>query len=243
MNAGDIVTAALQDLGVLAANETPTAADATLGLARLNRLMGQYRSERLTVPAIARTTWTITPSIGTYTVATSGADITASRPASPNNIQGVAVLDSGVSPSLEIQLTPLTEDGYENIAQKSLTAYYPTNWYYSPTYPLGTLILWMAPTCTTLSGVLYGPNLLENFSALSTSFILPDGYERFLTTALAMELSPAFQVPPSPALVQAATESRAAVMRANQRLSDLSVDPGALIMRDRRYGWSALVGP
>jgi hypothetical protein len=237
----DLVTASLQHLGVLQAGETPSSEDAAFALSRLNELLDQWATERLTIYQITRTTWTITSGDGSYTVG-AGGDVNVARPIYLDHVNYIQ--DTTATTPLELQLQPLDPDAYSKIPQKTLTAVYPTCWYYNPTYPLGTLELWPVPTSAVLQGVLYHPTAVTQFAAIATTVTLPPGYFRCLVTNLGVEMAPAFGAPLNPVLIQAASDSKAAIKRANTRLMDLSVDAGALIQgRNRTFFYSIISGP
>ena len=215
--ARDIVTAALRDLGVLASGETATASDASDGLDALNALIDQWKAERLLIYTVTRTTWSITASDGEYSVGTGG-DISVARPVF---VSAVRYIDTSTTPDTEYDLgEPLTEDQWAAISLKADTNVYPTCYYYNPTYPLGTLTLWPAPTCTTLQGALYAPAASGEFSALTTAISHPPGYRRMMIKNLAVELAPSYVKSTPPEILRAAEESMAVVKRTNARISD-----------------------
>jgi len=222
-------TQALQRIGVLAAEETATSADLSTAFNVLNQLMDSWGAERLTIPFVQRTTWTIVPNTSVYTVGTGG-DINVARPVS---IDYASFVDSAPSPDLEMPLNLLTNQAWEAIALKSLTSTYPQSAFYNPTYGsganlLGTLTLYPVPTGTTLTGVIYAPLAISQFSATSTTVNLPPGYQRFVVTNLALELAPLFGAAPSQDLRDQANEAKATIKRANITMRDLTVDSGAL---------------
>jgi hypothetical protein len=206
----------------------------------LNGLMDAWAAERLQIYQVTRTTWTITANDGQYTVG-SGANVNVARPVF---IDHVNFIDTSTSPDTEYQMQPLTEDAWSKIPQKALTSPFPTCWYYSPTYPTGTLELWPVPTSSTLEGALYAPQAVAEFSTLSTSIALPPGYWRMLVKNLAVELAPGYERQVNPMLLRQAMESKETVKRSNIRLMDMSIDAGALgRANDGRLYWSIYVGP
>lgn len=232
----DIIRGALQDLGRLTKGETPDANDADIGLERLNGLLDQSAAERLVIFKSARTTWTITQA-ASFTIGTGG---TINTPR-PTWIDHVAYEDTSQSVPVEVPLQALTEDGYAAYAMKTETNTVPAAWYYdhAAASGLGNVYLLPIPTGSTLRGVLYAPRRLDSYAAITDSFSLPPGYERFLRTNLAMELAGPFEAAPPPWLVDAAKESKGIVKRANQRPVDLAVDAGACIQAGSSGGrWS-----
>lgn len=229
----DVLRGALQALGVVAAGETLTAADSDLGLECLNGLLGQFQAEQFMLPWRTRTTATLTASTSSFTVGPSG-DINIVRPVYFDEIK---FLDTSTDPDTEYPLVSLTDDAYANIPQKAQTATLPSHYYYNPTFTSdrGTLIPWPIPTSSTLQWVLYTQTAIARFAATSDSFSLPPAWERMLRTNLAIELSGPFEKPPSPFLIQAATDSKRAVMRSNLRFLDMSTDPQLTPQNSRHY--------
>lgn len=228
----------MKRIGVLGAGETMPGDMGADGLLRLNDLIDGWATEHLTVYTITRSTWVITTA-ASYTVGTGGT-VNIPRPVGPQAIPNIGFQDTSSSPVLERLIgPPLTEDAYAAIPQKTLTAPMPIYWYYNPTYPLGALKPFPVPTSTTLQGVIYAETPVAQLAALSTTISLPPGYQRFLTSNLAVELAPEFGVQASPALVASAIESKADIKRANIRLVDLSIDRGAFC-GSRRGSYSIL---
>jgi hypothetical protein len=219
----DIVTAALRELGVLAAGEVATADEANSGLEELNRLVDQWAGERLLIYRVTRTTWTISATQN-YTVG-AGGTVNVVRPV---YLDHVNLIDTSTDPDQETPLTPLTDDGWAAITQKASTSTQPTNWYYNPTFPLGTLSLWPVPSSATLQGALYAPQQTSEFASLEEVISLPPGYRRMLVKNLARDLAPSYDRPVHPELKEEAIESKATVKRNNYRPSDLSFDAAVL---------------
>jgi len=221
----DVITTALKEIGVLAAGETATADDAADGFAMLNRLIDQKAAERLFIYTVTRTTWTIVSGTGTYTVGTGGT-VNVARPVI---IEHISFQDTSTSPDTEYPLHELTENAWAALRFKDQTDTLPVSYYYNPTFPLGTLKLWPAPTSATLEGVIYHPQAVTQFAGLTTSISLPPGYEEFLVTNLAVRMTSTYGRALDPMLLQRAREAEGIIKRANKRLVDLTFDAGALI--------------
>lgn len=230
----DVVTDALREIGVLAAGETATADDAISGLAAINRLIDQWAAERLMIYQETRTTFTIAASTQTYTVGT-GATVNVARPVF---LQHVRFSDSSASTPSEISLTELTDDAWALVTQKTMTSAYPSCYWYSRTYPNALLYLWPVPTSSTLTGIIYAPQQVSEFTSLNTAISLPPGYRRMLVKNLALEMCPSYEREPSQALVMHAIESKAVVKRGNTRMMDLGFEPGALVQGQSRYAYN-----
>lgn len=225
MTIGDLIRQSLRRLGVVAPGDAVPADMATIGLERVNDWIDGFANEGLLIYVISRTTWTLTGA-ASYSVGL-GATINVARPVSATAILTIGRLDSATSPASEyLSGPPLTDDQFAGIAQKALTGEAQA-WFYRPTVPTGTLIPWPIPASGT--GVIYSPSPLAEFTALTDTVIMPQGYRRFFGTNLALELADEFDAQPSQTLLKAAIDSKTAIKRANTRLLDLGFDPAMLI--------------
>jgi hypothetical protein len=220
----DLVTDALRELGVIAEGETPSAQEIIDGLTQLNDLVDQWAAERLKIHRTTRTTWTIVSGTQTYTVGTTGT-VAVARPV---YIDGVQYLDTTISPNNEIPLEMMTDDEYRQLAVKAQESTEPTHWYYNPTFPTGTLTLWPKPTGSTLTGVLYAPQAVAEFSGIDDTVSLPPGYRKMIKKRLALELASSYNRPISGDLREQAMQAEAIVRRANLRMNEMTFEAGAL---------------
>ena len=219
----DLITAALQDLGVVPSGNMPSPDDSSLGLARLNEFIDTCKAEGLTIPSLARTTWTMTSGVASYTIGP-GATINTDRPVSPQDIGGIGYVNTAVTPNYERGLDLLTDDAYQATPLKSLTSLYPSVFYYRATVPNGTLLPLPIPTAGNLLGVIYTNTPLGEVLLTDTVVVAP-GFRRFFRSNLCIELAAAFGVTnPPPSIVKTAEESRCTVKRANVRMEELVVD-------------------
>jgi hypothetical protein len=230
--ARDVITASLQELGVLAAGEVATAAEANDGLTLLNRWLDSKAAERLQIYTVTRSTWTIVSGLGSYTVGTGSATdrVSIARPVFVNKIQFV---DTSMDPDLEMPLTLLTDSTYAAIGMKTFTSKYPQAAYYNPTYPHARITFWPVPTSDTLLGVIYHATAVTQLPTLDTAISMPPGYELMLVKNLAVQLAPSYERQVNSLLLEQAREAVAIVKRANKRLDDLVIDRAALVQGNR----------
>jgi hypothetical protein len=195
----DVITAALGDLAVLEEGEVPNAAQSEQALAALNAWLDEQKLAPGSMFTVTRTLLTLAASDGSYDVGlTAGAgNLIIDRPANMAAIDRVNLVDTTPDPDLETPLHRQTEAEYQQTSQKALTSSYPSDWYYNPTYPLGTLILWPAPTLSTLKVAFYARAAVSEFAAL--------------------ELAPAYSKQPNALLLMQQSKAEAAVKRANFR--------------------------
>ena len=239
----DFLTESLEELGIAAAGETPTANDMDFAFRRLNRLLDKNKIGRLVTPyPQLRFTWNFgAVPVAAYTVGTGG---TIATPR-PGWVDAVKFYDTAITPVTEFDLgRGLTDEEYRDISMKALTSTYPASWYYDPTFGStgrGTLYFYPVPTTTTLVGVLYAPSPLPEFADINDTISVPPGYHDWLVYEVAMRLAPGFRREPSATLVKLHAEAKHAVEAANLRMSDLSFP--AQVTGGHGAGWSALIGP
>lgn len=238
MTVNDLVTSALQRLGVLAEGEVANAAQANDGLVALNDLIDQWKAERLNIYQLVTTTFPIVPSQASYTVGTGG-QINIDR---PNFLDHVSFTDTTTTPNVYISVDPLTDDAWTSLAVPGMLGAIPRLYWWQTTYPLGKLWLWPIPTGTTLVGGVDVQSAISEFAALTTTVALPPGYRRMLRSNLALDLAADYGVQPSPSLIKAAQDSLAVVKRSNVKMMDVSFSADQLI-GNSGGSWSIYDGP
>lgn len=237
VTATQIITTALDALGVYGVGETLSAADASDGLRRLNAMMGSWAIQTMTMPVVARQVFDITANVGTYTIG-SGATFNAPRPST--GLQHASLLLNASSPAVEVPLTLLTEQMYQAISIKSQTSEQPTAVYFDPTFVTsgyGSIILWPIPTTATNDLVLYYTQALTEFSTLTTEYQIPPGYEEALSYNLAVRLAAPHARPLPDEVRRMAAMSLAQIKRTNTPMTDLSND-AAMIGGGWRGGYN-----
>jgi len=157
------------------------------GLAALNDLISQWRTQSLMVFAITELNFTLTVNLQTYTIGPAGANFTAAR---PEYIKDANLVLNQTSPVITRPIEILRDSGeWSNITEQNLPNAIPLQLYYRPTVPNGTIQIWPG------SSVAYGLQLfvwgqLSSFADLTTSYDLPPGYESAMKFSLASDIAP-----------------------------------------------------
>ncbi len=220
MTSRDLVSASLRLVGALAPGEALQAAEATDGLAALNRMLGTWSTERLLIPSRIRETFALTATDASYTMGPTTGDFDTDR---PQRIEAAAILKDNV----EYPVRLLTQDEYAAIPDKTSTTQIPTTLYAEETFPLFTLNLWPVPSEVN-DIVLYSWKPLDEYPDLSTDVSTAPGVDDALIQNLAIRLAPEYRRQVTPELVALAVESKAAIKRMNMRPSLLRVDDALL---------------
>lgn len=205
---------ALTDLGVLQEGETASDAQTSLALSRFNRLLDNWNADRLKVYADQYLTFTWVPGTSPTTIGPTGATWTTGQ--RPVTIEGISYIFPGGGTNAYITLTPRDAQWWHNQITPELATTNPTDFYYNPTWPNGSIYFWPVPQ-TAYDVELQVRVVLSQFeiSDLSDTFTMPPGYRDALTLSLAEELCIPFRVAPSQQLKESATKARARVFANN----------------------------
>lgn len=210
MTASQLCTDVLVELGVIGAGETASAEDLDVVLRKLERLTDNWNADRMAIYADQLLTFTLTPSLQPHTLGASGGTwtVTGHRPVT---IEGVQItLSSGDT----YKVWPHDAAWWQGLTSPSLTSASPTDFYYLPGWPLGSLYLYPIPT-SALSVQLLVRGVLSTYT-LATTFTLPPGYRDAITLTLAEMCSGRpFGVALTPELQAQATKARARIFANN----------------------------
>lgn len=224
VSALDLIKEALMEIGAYSQGETPSAEDAAFGLSKLNRALDSWSAKKLNLYNVDFNSYTLTPSLQPHTIGPTGATFTVAQ--RPVRIENAAIIINTSSPNVRCPLNIRNDDWWANLRVRDVMTSLPTDVYYSPSWPNGSLYLWPVPTLA------YGIELetwtlLSQIPNLTTTISLPPGYQDALTYTLALTLCPAFAKPADPVLV-------AAWQKAMQIIQ--SVNSTAPLMTTRDFG-------
>jgi len=202
-----IINRALRLIGVIASGEGPTAQESADALEALNQMIDSWRTDRLTVYAYQLEALPLTSGIGTYTIGPSGTLVTT-RP--ERIVEAFVRVGNADTP-----VTIFTASQWNALPNKSLQDSLPECIYYEGTMPDGTLQCFPVPgTSASLQLMTWVPLAAVD---LATTIALPPGYERAIIYNFAIEIAPEYERDVSNAVARVATDSLAAIKRANQR--------------------------
>lgn len=218
MTVAELIRNAFRTLGVLAAEETPSAAEESDALVTLNDLLDSWAGERLALFATLRSTHTLTPSLAPHTIGTGGTFNTTR----PVRIERASTVSFGSETPLDL----LTDAEWQSTQGKSSVGT-PNALWVENSYPLMKLHFIPIPNAAD-SLVLYTWQQLGRFASTAADFDLPPGYARALRYNLALELAPEYGVSLGAEAARIADESKGTVKRLNQQPSYLRSDPALL---------------
>ena len=218
----DLIKTGLAYLGEYDPGETLSSADSSEGLASLNSMLEAMAIDRLLVFQIVQGSHSWGASVASKTIgpASTSADLTAAR---PDRIESAFIRDSS---DYDYPLTILRQrEQFDGITDRSVTSTIPTELFYYPANPKGTLYLYPVPS-EAITLLLNTWQILQSFAATTTDLALPPGYRELIETNLPFRLAAKFggEVQASVALL--ARESVARIKRLNAPVGVLKLEPG-----------------
>ena len=131
----------------------------------------------------------------------------------------------------------LSLERYNEQGYKGIPGPWPIVLCYQPTYPLGTI--WIYPAPSQAGEVhLFTDLILSEFATMTTNVNLPQGYTRALKKLLSLELASSWGKSPSSTLIRAAAESRAFIKALNASpVVTLRYDTDIVRSQQQDAGW------
>ncbi len=228
---GSIVTEALQEIGAIALEESPTAAESNAVLIQLNDMLDMWNTERLAVYNIEPEVFPYVANQGTYTIGPGG-DFDTDRPV---KIEAAYSRDSAGN---DYKIGEVTDNFlyYSDIITKYTASTIPSILYADGNFPLQTLYFWCVPSDASYSAVLWLWRQLPQFADLSTDIVLPPGYKMALKKNLSVQIAPSFGRTISDDLRQQAKDSKAQIKRGNYNIKELHYD-SSIVRRGRVFNY------
>ena len=209
-----LIKDSLIEIGVLAGGSNPTPDQSDLCVRRLNQIFDNYNVMREASYVEQFDTFTFIASQQDYTIgpAAGSPDFTISN-ARPSGIDAANVILNTVSPSVRNPINVRDWQWWASVSVRAVTTTFPTDVYYEPGWPNGTLKFWPKPT------VAYGLELVttNTFAQVSVTDTLnmPSGYQQAVMLTLAEDIASPFGQTVLPLTTTKAREARARVFSNN----------------------------
>ena len=200
----DIITDALQEIGVVDAGGTVPPEDAAFCLKRLNQILQTWANTPLALPALTKISVPMTAA-QTYTIGPTGG-VVASRPVKVVS----AVLRDSAGQDSPVDILNAAE--WNAIYAKTSSGPTTAVWYQA-TVTDGTLHVYPQSAGYTL--ILDCQTLLTSFASTATAVTLPEGYEAALMLTLVDSIAGAYRQPVTADQRRRLTGAMSAVKRTN----------------------------
>jgi hypothetical protein len=184
-----VITNALIEAEWLAQGEQPEAQDAQFVLGKINDELDQWAADERYVYAKGFQLFTLVPELSPHTIGpATGATFTL--PSRPVRIDGCTIVianSDGTSTDIPIDCTR-DADWWNSVRIKDLESQIPTDLYYEPDVPNGSLYFWPVPNFN------YGARLewwqiVQQFLTVQDPLVLPPAYRKAITLTIAEQLS------------------------------------------------------
>lgn len=204
-----LISDALEELGVIGPGDPLEDDDATIALRYFQMMVNTFQADRLMAYTVGRALFPLAVGQQTRTIGTGG-NFNGDRP--------VVVLHVGAIPvgqTYEIPVVPyVNREEWLKEPWKAQTDQYPSRYLYEPTYPLGTFTFWPVPT-TAAQVAIAVPAALTTPVALLTDLAFPPGYYEAYHTNAVKRLAKPFKAILTPDQKDAAREAIGVVKRLN----------------------------
>lgn len=214
----NLITDVLLDMGVIADQETPTAAQSTGALTKLNDLIESWNIDPQKLYGATQYIMPFVANKATYTIG-AGGDLNINR---PNGIYAAFVRNTtaAASQQQDVPITILTDQQWAEIPTKGMVGTYPYAVWFNMMNPLITAYITPIATSANYSLVIFDNNDNATLS-LSTVLVLPPGYKRALKYGLFLELAPGYQIPVPAEITTLAATSKMSIDRQNLQINTL----------------------
>jgi len=238
-----IVEDGFEGLNICRASEL-NAEDATFGLKLLNRLLDNWNADRQAVYAETFSTFTATASLQPHTIG-----LVANAPTwnvltnRPVSVTAANLITGAGTSAYRTPIFIRDKDWWDSVSLRAMTSAIPTDLYYEPTWPNGSLYFWPVPS-GALSIELRLRVLLAQMIA-ATTFTLPPGYQDAITLTLEEKLVVPYHVTDQAILItlkKDARDARAKVFANNIEVPRLQTADAGMPGSDSGGGWDFRIG-
>lgn len=218
-----ICTNALYELNVSAPGEVPDPLDLAFALDKANQLADSWSTQQYYIYASQlvsqrpdnNANYLLTPGLSPHTIGPTPGNpsflIAFERPV---RIVSANILLSNVNPIVRFPVAIRDKDWWAKQRVQTIQTALPTDLYYRPDWPLGSLFFWPVPNFAYRVEFEI-ESIIQGGISLDTPYVVPPGYELAFTLTLAELLCPAFEKQLNPLLGAAASKARLNVIALN----------------------------
>ncbi len=210
----NLIKDSLMELGVIQGGQAVSADYAEFCVGRLNQIFDNYNAMREASYVERFDTFTFTPSQQDYTLGpAAGSPDFVIVNARPSSIDAANVILDNVSPSVRNPIAIRDWQWWASVSVREVTTTFPTDLYYEPGWPNGTLKFWPEPTAA------YGLEIVTTNTfgmvVITDTLNMPSGYQNAVMLTLAEDIASPFGVTLLPLTATKAREARARIFAVN----------------------------
>ena len=216
MKARDVCELALAKHNIIAAGDSASGTDAVFVLTWLNLLLDSWNTTAHKVYDQRFPSFTLTANLQPHTIGiaadspTFATNITTNR---PQTIDGAVISTGSGTTAIRHPLTMRDREWWMNQRMQAITTTIPSDLYYDPGWPNGSIYLWPVPTVANTIELMIRRVLAQ--LVLTDTFTLPPGYALAIILTLAEMIAPDFERTVSAQLAREARNARAEIFGAN----------------------------
>jgi hypothetical protein len=232
VNARDLISAVLGDIGKLGVGDYLDDADAESVRISLNTWIDALALEPLLIYFILRTQHPLVANTANYTIGTGGV-INIPRPV---KIERAGLIHNlATVPPYEQPIAVFTEQRWQLTPQKTLAGPLAQGIFFDKGWNLGLGLItpWPKPNAAGTALVIYTEQAFTGFADLDTDYTFPPGYELFFRTNLAGEIAEGFGKTLSAKQEKRATRAMAMVKRTNIKIVESVIEQRVLDLNGR----------
>jgi hypothetical protein len=235
LTARDLGTAALYEINQFSPGESIPAADLEFAREKANQILDAWAAREIYAYSTSFKQFNLTPNHAVHTIGPVAADVAW-------NIRPVKIASAKnvLSSTIESPITIRDNDWWNANNAKGITSSLPTDLYYAPDFPNGSLNFW--PICSVAQAVIIEMwALIDQFATLDDPVNLPPAYKTALTLTLAEMLSGPYGATVSTTTELLAREARVALQGNNMQSPRISAQQSGL-PRSRKGYWNYTTG-
>lgn len=222
MTAQHLINRSLTLCGRLGAGRGAGISESVVALGLLNAMLDSWNSNGLTVYSIESAKHSLIANTGSYTIGLDG----VFNVARPSYIEQACVVVDAEGAALRSPLKLLNEAEWSAIQTTADKSTVPRQLYNDYAYPLSTLYLYPVPSAAIVLE-LFSWYQMAQITTVNATVTFPFAYERALAYNLAVELGPAFKLPPRADVSATAAVSLKTIEDLNVLRRKLPVEPPA----------------
>jgi hypothetical protein len=227
-----LCTDALLEIQSISQGEAVRPENMAFAVGRLQQLIDNWNAQREAVFSEEFPEFTFIPDQQDYTIGPTAADFTVT--VRPVSIEGGNVLLNLQTPVVQNPIMMRDWQWWLGLNVRAITTTFPTDCYYEPGWPNGTLHFWPKPT--TAYGLQLAVRKVLDEVTVNSTINLPPGYQNALMLTLAEDIAPgmgAAGIASLPQTMKKAREARNRIFINNDLTPELTTQDSGMPSQNR----------